>query len=128
MKPMKIFISCSAIFLSLAVFCPLSFAADNPAQKFNRGLINIITSPLEIAKQINKGWKQSAKESKPAGKGIFSGFFKGIAYSAGRLGSGVWDVVTFPVKTPKNYAPLMKPEFVTDKDTPVTEPAEKPTK
>ena len=87
----------------------------NPAKKFNRGIINIITSPIEIAKQVDLSWKQSAEEKKNVGTGIFSGFIKGIAYTVGRMGSGIWDVVTFPLKTPDNYEPLMKPDYVLDK-------------
>lgn len=90
-------------------------ASFNPAKKFNRGIINIITSPIEIAKQVDLSWKQSAEEKTNVGTGIFSGFLKGIAYTVGRMGSGIWDVVSFPFKTPDNYEPLMKPDFVLDK-------------
>lgn len=86
---------------------------QNPADKLGRGIVNIITSPIEIAKQVDLNWKQSAK-SKSQAKGIVTGFFKGLAYTVGRMGSGVWDVISFPFKTPKNYEPLMKPEFVLD--------------
>ena len=86
----------------------------NPAEKLNRGIVNIITAPIEIAKQIDLSWKQSAQKSKYASTGIFSGFVKGLVYTVGRTGSGIWDILSFPFKTPDNYAPLMKPDFVLD--------------
>ncbi|HOW35476.1 MAG TPA: exosortase system-associated protein, TIGR04073 family [Candidatus Omnitrophota bacterium] len=92
---------------------PVKITVQNPADKLGRGIVNIITSPIEIAKQVDLSWKQSAK-SKSQATGIVTGFFKGLAYTVGRMGSGIWDVVSFPFKTPENYEPLMKPEFVLD--------------
>ena len=46
---------------------------------------------------------------------IFAGLFKGVGYTLGRLGSGAWDIVTFPFKVPENFEPLMKPDFVLEK-------------
>ena len=109
------------LFLTLAVtsfFAPCSRAADNPGDKLTRGVVNVITAPIEIAKQIDAGWKESNKKTSSVSAGILSGFAKGIAYTAGRMGSGVWDILSFPFKTPGNYDPLMKPEFVLDKDNP----------
>ncbi len=92
--------------------------AQNPTDKLGRGIINIVTSPVEIAKQVDLGWKQSTKKSKNVSSGVLSGIVKGLAYTVGRMGSGIWDVVSFPFKTPGNYEPLMKPDFVLDKESP----------
>jgi len=92
----------------------------NPAEKLNRGLINIVTSPIEIAKQVNLSWQGSSKTTKDAGSSLFSGFFKGLGFTVMRMGSGLWDVISFPFKNPSNYEPLMKPEFVLDEDKPKT--------
>jgi len=89
--------------------------SQTPIQKLNRGIINIVTAPIEIAKQVDLGWKESAKNKKSASGGIMFGFVKGVTYTVGRMGSGLWDVVSFPFKTPDNYQPLMKPNFVLDK-------------
>ena len=86
----------------------------NPIQKLKRGIVNVVTAPIEIAKGVDEGWKTSAKESKSASKGIFKGFFKGIVNTVGRMGSGVWDIVSFPFETPADYEPLMKPDYVLD--------------
>ena len=89
---------------------------QTPLQKFNRGIVNIVTAPIEIAKQVDLSWKESAQQSKSKSVGVFSGFLKGLGYTVGRMGSGLWDVVTFPFQTPHNYEPLMKPDFVLDQD------------
>ena len=86
----------------------------NSIQKLKRGIVNVVTAPIEIAKGIDEGWKSSAEESKPTGKGIITGFFKGIVHTVGRMGSGIWDIVSFPFETPANYEPLMKPDYVLD--------------
>lgn len=89
---------------------------QNPAEKLSRGIVNIITSPIEIAKQVDLGWKRSTANKQNASVGIFSGLCKGLVYTVGRMGSGAWDVLTFPFKNSAGtYEPLMKPEFVLDK-------------
>ncbi len=120
------------IVITLSIAAASSFASDNPpknsssssetkitvvnpVEKFNRGIINIITAPIEIAKQVDLSWKESAQKTQNVGTGIVSGIVKGLAYTVWRAGSGLWDVISFPFKTPANYEPLMKPEFVLDK-------------
>ena len=120
------------IVMTLSIAATSSFASDNPpanpnssseikitvvnpAEKLSRGIVNIITAPIEIAKQVDLSWKESAHKTQNVGTGIFSGIVKGLAYMVWRAGSGLWDVVSFPFKTPANYEPLMKPEFVLDK-------------
>ena len=88
--------------------------SKNPIQKLKRGFVNVVTAPIEIAKGVDEGWKSSAENSKPTSKGIFTGFFKGIVHTAGRMGSGIWDIVSFPFETPADYEPLMKPDYVLD--------------
>ncbi len=117
----------SIVFLSAFLSHPI-FAADQPQtppqktssgplKKLNRGLINIVTSPIEIARQVDQSWKEGA-EAKSIDRGIFSGIMKGIMYTAGRMSSGIWDVVSFPFQTPKNYDSIMKPDYVLDNEPP----------
>ena len=86
----------------------------NPFHKLKRGIVNVVTAPIEIAKGVDDGWKQNSCRASTACTGAFTGFFKGIAHTVGRMGSGVWDIVSFPFKVPANYEPLMKPEFIMD--------------
>jgi len=86
--------------------------AGTPSEKLSRGIANVpVGAFLEIPKNIDLEWKNS----KNAGIGIFCGLFKGIAMGIGRLGSGLWDILTFPAAVPKDYEPLIKPNLVFDK-------------
>jgi len=82
--------------------------------KAKRGAINIVTSPLEIPKQAK--YEVNVTEEKP-GKiiALFGGTVKGLVYTIGRLGSGLYDVLTFNINTPKGYEPLVKPDYVCEK-------------
>ncbi|OIO33025.1 MAG: hypothetical protein COX96_06775 [Candidatus Omnitrophica bacterium CG_4_10_14_0_2_um_filter_44_9] len=87
--------------------------AGTPGDKLARGIANVpVGALLEIPKNIGIEWKNS----KNAGIGIFCGLFKGMAMGVGRLGSGLWDILTFPVSAPKDYEPLIKPNLVFDKE------------
>ena len=112
-KTLALITICTMLF----VCCGISFAASNPAEKLSRGVANIITGPIEIAKQIDIEWKESAKQgsTRNVAVGVFAGIIKGMAFSVARIGSGVWDIVSFPFKVPANYEPVMKPDFVLDK-------------
>ena len=112
-KTLALLTICAVMF----VCCTSSFAASNPAEKLSRGVANVITAPIEIAKQIDIEWKESAKQgsTRNVTVGIFGGLVKGLAFSVGRAASGVWDIVSFPFKVPANYEPVMKPDFVLDK-------------
>ena len=105
------------LMLVLAVVMLLSVAAisyaDTPGDKLARGIANVpIGALLEVPKNIGIEWKNS----KNAAVGTFCGLFKGIVMAAGRLGSGLWDILTFPISAPKDYEPIMKPRLVFDKE------------
>jgi len=118
MKWLKISFATILTLIFLLSLHSLCWAADNPGDKLSRGVVNIISAPLEIAKQIDKEWKNQTDKTKKVSLGLFGGFFKGITYTVGRMGSGVWDVVTCPFQLPKGYEPLMKPDYVLDKKSP----------
>jgi len=102
--------------VSVFLLNKIALAADNPTQKFGRGVANIVTAPVEIAKQVDQEWKKSSENKKNTGIGVVKGFVKGLAFTVGRFSSGLWDVVTFPFQTPKDYEPLMKPDYVLQKE------------
>lgn len=102
-----------AIFLS-CVFASNSFGAGGPVDKAKRGIISVVTAPIEIPKEIRAHWIKGSEKTYHVGVWILCGFVKGTVMMTARIGSGVWDVVTFPIKTPKNYEPLLKPDYVFD--------------
>lgn len=85
--------------------------AKGPGDKLVRGAGNVLSGWLEIPQTIDEEWKAS----KNAGVGIVAGFFKGLALTVGRIGSGIWDILTFPAPVPEGYEPLFKPDYVFEK-------------
>ena len=89
-------------------------AEQTPAKKLLRGAVNLATAPLEIPKQTRLYWKKGAEKTDHILVWIFSGFVKGSANTVGRIGSGAWDVITFPFDTPGKNKPLFEPDYVFD--------------
>lgn len=83
--------------------------------KLKRGAVNVLTSPAEIPKQVKAEYAAESTEIGPKVVSTVGGVVKGIAYFGGRLGAGLWDIVTFSLAVPENYEPIMTPEFVFDK-------------
>lgn len=107
MKRSLIVLLVLVMFLSMTA---VSYAAT-PSAKLARGIANIVVGGIcEVPKNIDMEWKAS----KNAAIGILVGFFKGLGWGVARVGSGLWDVLTFPAAVPANYEPLLKPDLVYD--------------
>ena len=90
---------CTAIVamgLSLGAAQP-AFAQD-PIHKLGRGVVNVLTSWIEIPKQFSLG----LQESNPM-TGMLWGLLKGGAYTILRIDTGAYEAVTFPLPLPKGY-------------------------
>ena len=108
---MKKYIKLTIFLFVILNFTSLSYA-HNMGTKLKRGFVNIITAPIEIPKQTSQYWKKGTEKSKHPCIWLFPGFIKGVVNTVGRLGSGLWDVVTFNIEMPAHYEPLMKPDYV----------------
>ncbi|MBI4115432.1 MAG: exosortase system-associated protein, TIGR04073 family [Candidatus Omnitrophica bacterium] len=76
--------------------------------KLKRGGLNIISSPVEIARNIH-----NTTEEKNLLVGWTIGLAKGIGEGLVRFGAGVIDVVTCPFDFPVDRkAPMLEPEYV----------------
>lgn len=100
------------IILLLVISFSLPALADEnvPAKmgkKLGRGVINIATGWLELPKNIYN----TTTETNP-GMGITYGTLKGLGMTVVRTAAGIFDAATFLFPVPKDYDPLMKPEFV----------------
>ncbi len=93
-------------------FVSNSLAANGPVDKLARGFTNVVTAPLEIPKEVRAHWIKGSEKTYHIIAWIFCGFVKGTVMTTARVGSGLWDIVTFPVKTSQNYQPLLKPDYV----------------
>ncbi|WP_319781099.1 exosortase system-associated protein, TIGR04073 family [Maridesulfovibrio sp.] len=83
--------------------------SDRAPRKLGRGMTNILTAPLEIP---NQAVDLAAENDAPAEQaaGYIGGFFVGVAYTGGRIVSGVYDIVTSPFGGPS--VPTMDPDYV----------------
>jgi putative exosortase-associated protein (TIGR04073 family) len=97
--------------LLLALGSPLR-AEDNPKTKLGRGMVNVVTAPLEIVKQTRLYWKKGAQKTPHIIVWMFSGFVKGVVNTVTREVSGMWDIVSFPFAVPSEYKPLVAPDTV----------------
>ena len=79
--------------------------------KLKRASINIVTSPVEIARSI-----QITSEEDSLLEGWTIGIVKGLGNGIVRLGAGVIELVTFPFDFPDDdKAPILNPEYVWQK-------------
>lgn len=104
----------SLLLLTTLIFSSLAKADQGPAQKLYRGVVNIITAPIEVPKQARAYWIAGAAKTPHILVWIFSGAVWGVVEGVKRVGSGLWDVVSFPVNKPEGFEPLFKPDFVFD--------------
>lgn len=92
--------------LVLAIDCRIAYAGD-PIAKLGRGLANTTTGLLEVPKEIKRQIEKSGDVA-----AFFVGPLKGLAKGIGRTLVGVYDIVTFLVPIPRNYEPVIEPEYV----------------
>lgn len=97
--------------LSLVYASPV-YAESNPATKLVRGVINIVTAPVEIPKQARAYWIEGTYKTDHFLIWTGVGSVWGMVQTVKRAGSGFWDIISFPFATPADYDPLLKPDFV----------------
>ena len=95
----------------LLLSAPLNVYADGPVHKLTRGIVNVVAAPVEIPKQARAYWIEGAQKTPHILVWIFSGTVWGVVQTVKRAGSGVWDIVSFPIDQPTEYQPLMLPEY-----------------
>ena len=77
---------------------PAAWAQD-PIHKMGRGVVNVLTGWIEVPKQLHLG----AQQENPV-TGIGQGLFKGVSLTVLRLGTGIFEALTFPIPYPKDFA------------------------
>jgi putative exosortase-affiliated protein, TIGR04073 family len=83
--------------------------AESMGNKLNRGLTNILTGWFEVPNNISAASKNNLFS------GLFIGLPKGCFMTVVRTAAGVYDAATFMFPVPKDYEPLLKPEFAFEK-------------
>lgn len=84
-----------------------SSAVDGMLHKLGRGIANIATCPAELIRTPELVGRQDGYLA-ALSVGILQGAWRTILRGV----TGVFEVATFYAEIPKDYAPLMKPEFV----------------
>lgn len=97
------------VFAGWVLLAPPLYAGDDAGIKLSRGLTNVFASPVEYYTQTAK---LSGKHDPLTT--LFGGFAKGTCMMVARIGTGLYDVVTFPVPVPRDYGPVMQPPTVLD--------------
>ncbi len=92
-----------AIFLAAASVC---FAQD-AFSKLGRGVANALTGWIELPKNV---YDTSVEDN--ALTGMTLGLAKGAGMMLVRTGAGIYEIATFPFELPKDYEPLLEPEYV----------------
>ena len=80
--------------------------AQSMGNKLNRGLINIFTGWFEVPKNMS-----GAVAKHDFVSAFFIGLPKGCWMTVVRTGAGIYDTVTFMFPVPKDYKPILDPEF-----------------
>lgn len=75
--------------------------------KLGRGVSNVLLGWVEIPKTISKEWRQTEPFT-----GTIMGAIKGFGYAVMRTFAGFYEIISFPFPVPRNYEPIMYPEFV----------------
>ena len=87
---------------------------SKPFIKLGRGMVNTISSPLELPNQMyllsNHAYENSHYGLETASAAI-EGFLMGTVYTFWRLGAGTYDLLTFPL--PKYEFCLISPIYLT---------------
>lgn len=75
--------------------------------KLGRGFVNVFTGWIEVPKNIAADWRTSDPFT-----GTITGLFKGAAWGIARTFAGFYEIISFPFPVPRNYQPIMEPEFI----------------
>lgn len=75
--------------------------------KLGRGVVNVLTGWIEIPKQTAAEWRRTDPFT-----GTILGIVKGVVWGIARTFAGFYEVISFPFPIPRNYEPIMEPEFV----------------
>ena len=73
---------------------------SKPFVKFGRGIVNTVSSPLELPNQmyiLSDHANENSKYRIETAAAAIEGIFMGTVYAFWRLGAGIYEVITFPI-------------------------------
>ena len=119
MKKSVIFKTIVILMLTAPFFCCAEENAGKPAiskpfMKIGRGIVNTISSPLELPNQMyilsDHANENSTYRIETAAAAI-EGIFMGTVYAFWRLGAGIYEIITSPV--PNYESCIITPPYIT---------------
>lgn len=75
--------------------------------KLGRGVSNVLLGWVEIPKTVASEWRRTEPFT-----GTILGVIKGSVWAVARTLSGFYEIISFPLPVPRDYQPLIYPEFV----------------
>ena len=83
-----------------------------PFKKLSRGVVNVVTAPLEVPNQMY--WQAQRGKDDPGRiiAGYVEGIFIGTGWTMARFLAGTYDIITFPI--PPYEKSLIQPEYLFD--------------
>lgn len=97
----------SIIIVSLLAIQSVSFAQNNMLRKLGRGVANVATGAIEVPKAIQETFYEEGPVA-AVSWGLLDGLYKFVA----RTVVGAYEIVSFPIPFPADYAPIVEPEFL----------------
>lgn len=111
-----------ALLLLVTIFLPLGASAQVVDEvfvqnsdgmhlrlhKLGRGVTNLVTGWLEVPRHIAKRWREYGEPI----TGTIVGGCEGVGWGFLRTVNGAYEIVTFPIEVPRDFRPLMEPEFI----------------
>jgi len=94
--------------VALPAFAQEGSVIEKMGKKLGRGIVNVATGWVELPKNI---YDTSVETNNPL-MGITYGTLKGVGMTVVRTGAGAYDLATFLFPVPKDYQPILAPEFV----------------
>ena len=80
---------------------------DKIFTKLGRGVVNVLTGWIEVPRNIAKEWRRTDPFT-----GTVIGLFRGFGWAVARTFAGFYEVISVPFPVPRNYEPVMQPEYI----------------
>lgn len=87
--------------------------AQNMLRKLGRGVSNVLTGFFEVPKSVQEKFNDNGPVA-ACTYGVIDGVYRFLV----RTVVGVYEVATFPLALPEDYAPIVEPEFLFSPDEP----------
>ena len=101
-KSMFVIVMATMLIVSVAPCC---HAAKNPVEKLARGVMNVWNGQYEVYDKTH----ESLYYNGPLG--FFPGVVEGVGGMVTRMFGGIYDILTFCIPVPQDYAPVVEPEL-----------------